>query len=184
MRKETSNKEAVYSCFLNGLPPHHDSLWAFFSGCYCILVCPVFYTFAFFPDFFLHVCFTVLYFILTLELLYDDLLFLFTPYDFSLPVQPTSKRCQVMLNHNFWLQLPSFYLFEKEYLNQIFVCFQSKYNLFFLCRWWCGTCFRLFQRWAVSIKLESFIGNEWKNIGLIPPHQSSRYLGCLPSVLD
>lgn len=146
MRKETSNKEAVYSCFLNGLPPHHDSLWAFFSGCYCILVCPVFYTFAFFPDFFLHVCFTVLYFILTLELLYDDLLFLFTPYHFSLPVQPASKRCQVMLNHNFWLQLPSFYLFEKEYLNQIFVCFQSKYNLFFLCRWWCGICFRLFQQ--------------------------------------
>lgn len=32
MRKETSNKEAVYSCFLNGLPPHHDSLWALFSG--------------------------------------------------------------------------------------------------------------------------------------------------------
>jgi len=32
LRKETSNKEAVYSCFLNALSPHHDSLWAFFPG--------------------------------------------------------------------------------------------------------------------------------------------------------
>lgn len=186
MRKETSNKEAVSSCFLNGLPPHHDSLWAFFSGSvtaywYAQFSIPLhssqisfhksaspYYTLYWHWNYFMMTCF----------------FFLPLTTFLSLPVQPTSKRCQVMLNRNFWLQLPSFYLFEKEYLNRIFVCFQSKYNLFFLCRWWCGTCFRLFQQWAVSIKLESFIGNEWKNMGLIPSHQSNPYLGCLPSVLD
>lgn len=143
--------------------------------CYCILVCPVFYTFAFFPDFFPQVCFTILYSIMTLELFYDDLLFFFYPYQFSLPVQSTSKKCQVMLNHNLWLQLPLFYLFERKrvFKSNLFICFQPKYNLFFLCRWWCGTYFRLFQQWAVSIKLGSFIGKEWKNMGLIPPHQSN-----------
>lgn len=182
MRKETSNKEAVYSCFLNGLP-HHDSLWALFSGSvtaywYAQFSIPLHSSQISFlksasPYYIYNAIGTILWWPA----------FSFCPCHFPLPVPPTSKRSHVTLNRNFRLQFFSFYLFEKEYLNRIFVYFPSKYNLFFLCRWWCGTCFRLFQQWAVSIKLESFIGNEWKNMRLIPPHQSNLYLRCLPSVL-
>lgn len=131
---------------------------------YYILVCPVFYTFALFLDFFPQVCFTILYFIMTLKLFYDDLLFLFTPTTFLclLNLQTRDvKSCWIITSGCSFLcfvclRCVCVCLFKCNF----FWFFACKYNLFFLCRWWCGTYFRLFQQWAVSIKLESFIGNE------------------------
>lgn len=152
---------------------------------YCILVCPVFSTFAFFLDFFPQVCFTILYFITTFKLFYDNLLvFFFTPTTFLclLNLQARNvKSCWIITSScSFLCCVCVCVCLFKWYF---FVCFQSKYNLFFLCRWWYGTYFRLFQLWAVSIKLGSFIGNEWKNMWWILFYQSNPHLGYLPSAL-
>jgi serine/threonine protein kinase len=98
---------------------------------YCILVCPVFYTFAFFLGFFLQVCFIVLYFVTTLELFYDHLLFLFTPPTFLCLLNLQARDVsQIMSNHNLWLQLHFVYVYTcvRMYLNGVF-CFQPKYIL-------------------------------------------------------
>ena len=98
---------------------------------YCILVCPVFSTFAFFLDFFPQVCFTILYFITTFKLFYDNLLVFFLPLPLFFAYSPGHSRASLGQS-----LVGSLLLSPGSWCEEGFVCVLQESVSPVLCKFW------------------------------------------------